>query len=182
MTMVTENQIQQQKPELTLGSNYNNQPIFLVYALVSESDQDTVRYVGVTQTDFSIRYKNHISASRHMKRPKDRWIQQTISTSDMVVWKWLEAGIPNEDLAFEREKYYIEYYRSLNHPLTNICDGGPGTTGLKHTEETKRKQSEANKGKQFRKGKTLTEEQKKRIGEGVRKAWVEKKRKEKEGA
>lgn len=34
-----------------------------------------------------------------------------------------------EQKAFEKERYYIKYYKDLGEPLTNISDGGDGSSG-----------------------------------------------------
>lgn len=67
----------------------------------------------------------------------------------------------SEDEAFALEIEMIEKYgrRLEGGILTNICTGGHGRTGMKHTEEARRKIAEKNTGKQH------SEETKKRISE-----------------
>jgi hypothetical protein len=45
----------------------------------------------------------------------------------------------DEDLAFEHEKFLIETFRGLGYKLCNFTDGGEGSSGYKHSEETKLK-------------------------------------------
>ena len=88
----------------------------------------------------------------------------------------------NEQDAFDLEVYYIQYYKDLGHPLTNMTKGGEGSgdwynhlteeekeihkeksksfLGKKHTEETKNKIKQAHLGKDFK-----TEEGKKRLSD-----------------
>lgn len=94
---------------------------------------------------------------------------------------FLEKNL-NESTAFEKEKYYISYYRQKGVHLTNISNGGDGSSGWfenvneeekerhrevsksflgkHHTEETKRKMSEAALGRHI-----MTDEGKKRLSE-----------------
>jgi hypothetical protein len=86
-----------------------------------------------------------------------------------------------EDMSLELEVFVISEYKTLGVKLVNMTDGGEGVSGLKDTEETKRKKSiratgrkmsvesiqksrEKNKGRvSSRKGVILTEEQKTKI-------------------
>ena len=55
----------------------------------------------------------------------------------------LEDGITDHDYLCERERYWIAFYDSTNPEIGyNLCDGGGGTLGYKHSEETKNKMSE----------------------------------------
>ena len=55
-------------------------------------------------------------------------------------------GALTEQEAFKYEIILIKYYREYtNNRLTNVCDGGEGSSGFKHTEESKQKLSLANK-------------------------------------
>ena len=51
-----------------------------------------------------------------------------------------------EQEAFDEEIKRIKHYREkTNFRLTNVADGGQGSTGLKYTEEMRQKSSKANK-------------------------------------
>ena len=47
----------------------------------------------------------------------------------------------SEDVAFAVERALISCYRKVGHALTNLCSGGQGMVGHRHSEETKRKTS-----------------------------------------
>jgi hypothetical protein len=70
-----------------------------------------------------------------------------------------------EEEAFRHEVYMIAVFGRIDLGtgiLHNRTDGGEGVSGMIHSEETKRKQSEANKGK------TLSEEHKRKIRQARR--------------
>lgn len=67
----------------------------------------------------------------------------------------IEDNIIDEDYAYEREIYYIDYYKSKGECFTNFTSGGEhpptlcgednGMYGRKHSEETRNKISEIHK-------------------------------------
>ena len=65
------------------------------------------------------------------------------------------------------EKFYIRKYKSSDNRFGyNLTEGGEGSTGYKHTDESKRKMSEFQKGKiPWNKGKQMSEEQKQKLKE-----------------
>ena len=89
-----------------------------------------------------------------------------------------------EKEAFEHEKFLIDCFRSINHPLVNLTNGGDGSGGYRwtseqkakinnsgsfnpmygklHTEETKKKIAYKAKGK------TLTDEHKSKISQKLK--------------
>ena len=52
----------------------------------------------------------------------------------------------SEQAAFDLEKIYIKQLRESGAELVNLTDGGEGTSGMVHTEETRLKMSAAKKG------------------------------------
>ena len=60
----------------------------------------------------------------------------------------LAAWKTNED-ALEHEKVLIAVFKDMGKKLANYVDGGKGTTGMKHTDETKQAMSVARKGNQY---------------------------------
>lgn len=85
----------------------------------------------------------------------------------------LEFDIPNVDLANDWEQMYILFERAKGKSEYNIANGGLGSAGhhYHHTEESKRKLSEAKKGKPtWNKYGKLSEEWKRKIGEANKRA------------
>lgn len=58
----------------------------------------------------------------------------------------LLASWDTEEAAFDHEKVLIASFRDMGFELANKSDGGEGTSGYKHTEECKRKNSLAKMG------------------------------------
>jgi hypothetical protein len=81
---------------------------------------------------------------------KVRWIKQLLSEGKLPELRVLEET--DEDRFDEREMFWISFGRANGWRLTNLTDGGGGTLGLKHTEETKRKMGIAKVGNQSSKG------------------------------
>ena len=52
----------------------------------------------------------------------------------------------DEQSAFAFEKHYIQHSRLLGSKLCNVCDGGEGSSGYRHTKETRMKMSEDRSG------------------------------------
>lgn len=76
------------------------------------------------------------------------------------------ADWETEKEALEHEILLISCFRKMGYKLVNLTDGGEGLSGFKHSEEHKKKISEAlrgNKNPHF--GKCKTAEQKKKISE-----------------
>jgi hypothetical protein len=73
-----------------------------------------------------------------------------------------------EEQAFQNEMDFISWYGRVDSGtgiLRNLTDGGEGVSGLIHSEETRRKIGEAQKGNTHSLGKTTSEETKRKIGE-----------------
>ena len=123
------------------------------------TDKNEVFYVG--------KGKGRRSHDMTMRNKYFLNVVNKVGMDNIVILK-LEDNL-NENEAFEKEIYYIEFYEKLGHCLTNMTRGGEGSSdwfsrlteeekqchreisksflGKKHTEETKRKMSETAKGR-----------------------------------
>jgi group I intron endonuclease len=108
-------------------------------------------YIGKTN-DIQGRWKEHIDYAHNSNRKSNRALHNAIYKYGIDNFSIEEIeNVESEDWSFEREKYWIAEYK------TNICkygsqfgynltDGGEGSSGFKHSDETKQKMSEAHTG------------------------------------
>ena len=108
-----------------------------IYTL-SDPVTKEVRYVGKT-VNIKTRFNNHCSAKK--KSHSASWILslRPLKPELIVIEEVKENWI-------EREQFWINKYRTEGYRLTNLTDGGEGSLGLIHTEETINKISIAHKG------------------------------------
>jgi group I intron endonuclease len=139
-------------------------------------DTNEVFYVGIgSDKDYSRAYTTH-KRNKFWKNIVNKTKYEVIIKEDNKTW----------DEIIQLEKYWISYYgrRNLNKgTLVNLTDGGEGTYGRLHSEETKAKIGEKSKLKVYtedyrqklsnatkgsnnpRYGKTVSEETRKKISE-----------------
>lgn len=107
-----------------------------------------IRYVGKSTVP-ERRYEEHIVDRRHSY--KSHWIHSLLQQNLKPLCVILETLEANDGWQ-RREKYWIAYGHEQGWPLTNLTDGGDGVcgrTGWRHTEETKRKIGDANRGRKL---------------------------------
>lgn len=134
--------------------------VYTIYGLSSNHEPENIKYVGYTSMLLNRRYTNHVSSAKKNHTPKEQWIKGVLDNDHQIIMTILEDGILTRSEAFAKEKQRIKELREaeiVEAGLTNVVEGGAGTSGLVHTEETKQKQRKANLGKQFKKGKPVTE-------------------------
>lgn len=134
-----------------------------IYAYIDKKNNKIV-YVGKdSYIDKRKRDKDHKQSCVYNKQQINRVIQ---NTPERYQYKVLEEGNIPEKILNALEMVFIRKY----NPKFNYTEGGDGTLGLKHSNETKKKISEALKGKPnlSRIGKSLTEETKKKISESLK--------------
>jgi hypothetical protein len=116
-----------------------------VYGLIRQSDS-TVRYVGMTSKSVQERFEIHLRSSRRNRPlPVYDWMRKHADVTFVILHENLSV---EEALRLE----IVEISRRTN--LLNLTKGGDGTFGYKHTQITRQRLSEVQKGK------VLPEEQK----------------------
>lgn len=97
------------------------------------------RYVGKTVQYIHERHKAHIrDAKRGGDRPVQRWLRKKIAANDGLAIKLLEFIPSSEDWA-DRERFWIEKFRSEGARMLNLTNGGEGLAGHKLPDSHKRK-------------------------------------------
>jgi hypothetical protein len=138
----------------------------IIYGLIDPRDNE-LRYVGYT-SDEKKRYKSHLSKSSLKENThKNNWIKSLLALDLKPIMEVICDYETAEELP-QREIQWIANMRILGNDLTNATDGGDGVMkGRKHSEETKKKISEAVLGEKNhnygKKGKPMSEETKKKL-------------------
>jgi len=130
-------------------------------------DKNQVFYVGIGSDSKNKRAYNSTNRTKFWK---------TIFDKTKIRVEIIKKNISWDD-ACELEKQLIKKYgrKDLNlGTLVNLTDGGDGANGCKRSDEHKKILSERMKGKKLSLGIKKTEEQKRKIGEGIRNAHLEK--------
>ena len=124
-------------------------------------------YVGKdSHIDKNKRHKQHFQSSRYDAQPINRILQNNpFRYRYNVLW---EIDDCTDNHLNQMEICYIKKH----NPQFNFTDGGDGASGFQHSEETKRKMSEAKKDKKF------SDEHKRKLSENNARYWKDKNRSE----
>lgn len=138
--------------------------VVTIYGLVDPTT-DQLRYVGKTKASLHVRLRAHISdAGRDRKNiPRFIWIRR-LRKADILP-EIVEIETVSKDAWQEAERHWIEVMRWLGCDLLNATAGGDGIAEHKHSDDTKRRQSEAAKRRYAMPG------ERERTGAAVRKAF-----------
>lgn len=118
---------------------------WVIYAAIHTSSGST--YVGQTSRTFTKRKEEHL---RDAGSRRQKLFHATLNKygADSFEWKILCEGIESFDEACRIE---VEWILKLNAHVSqgglNLTFGGEGSTGFKHTLESRKKIGEAHKGK-----------------------------------
>lgn len=118
--------------------------------------KDELVYVGQA-FDIKLRHNEHLSPARYDAQTINRVLQNNKERYDLIVLK--KCGI--DDL-----NYWERTLIALFNPKFNYTDGGEGSRGFKHSEETKQKLSEMLSGENsYNYGRKFSEEHRRKISE-----------------
>jgi group I intron endonuclease len=105
-----------------------------------------LRYIGLAK-DLQGRIYGHYKPSNLKKNThKNNWVKSLLFNKQEPEIVILEQYNSEAELP-QAEADMIAYYRFIGADLTNATDGGEGMSGYRHTEEEKKRRSEANKGR-----------------------------------
>lgn len=147
-----------------------------IYALFDPRSPSEVRYIGQTSRKIQTRLRDHIAGAKAGKSQthKTHWIMSLLADGVEPVARLVDLVADHEWQ--EMERFYIALHRRSGHPITNATEGGDGVanlsaesrakisaalTGIKRTEDCKKKLSDAHKGRK------LPDEQKAKIAAGL---------------
>ena len=136
--------------------------MFVIYSITNKINNK--RYIGVT-TNFYNRKRVHLWAMKNLKHKNEKLLKAvkkygfenfSIDIIEEPEGDWIEA--------LKKENYYINFYDSHNNGY-NRSDGFDGSSLYKPSEEILIKQSERMKGNKYWLGRKHTDEEKKKISE-----------------
>lgn len=111
-----------------------------IYALI-DPETKLCRYIGKTKGSCAHRLKGHLNdAKRHPQIPRFKWINGLKVKGLVPEVMELEAV---SDGWQEAEQFWIAYMVAIGSPLLNRTAGGDGIHNFRHSEETKKRMSEA---------------------------------------
>lgn len=144
--------------------------VIQIYVL-KEPDSLKIRYVGMTSKSLKQRLRKHLDNALYTKHNLHlcNWILKYYKNNNLPIIELKE--VCTKENWQEREKYWINYYPDL----LNATNGGEGSFGFKHSEETKTKIRFLKKGikpskeclkkrSKALKGRILSEDHKNKIG------------------
>ena len=123
-----------------------------IYLIVNKVNFKT--YVGQRKSNKKWNEDSYMGSGKLLKLAQNKYGIENFE-------KFLIQYCSTREEADKAEKFWIKEYRSRGKAQYNIADGGQGFSG-KRSEETKKKISEANKGKK------LSEETKKKMSETLK--------------
>lgn len=109
---------------------------FKIYVLIDPRTNE-IRYVGRTLQKLNNRLKQHLRAKD--KSHRVNWIKSLTLLEICPEIKLIDVACTWNDCLL-LEQYYINKYK-LSCNLTNMTDGGDGSMGFTHSDETKHKMS-----------------------------------------
>jgi hypothetical protein len=106
-------------------------------------DEKTPKYVGITSGDLNKRLVKHmhdIKRESCKNKHKKNWLSKY---RDSIIIEQIDTAVDIYDLK-QKEILYIKKYKDIGIDLVNATNGGDGSYGFKHSEETIKKISGQN--------------------------------------
>lgn len=126
----------------------SDNPLWVIYGLRAVDDSE-YRYVGLTTIGASKRLSRHLwnTTTGNVRSKVYSWIK-SVGTSEVVVDVLEECPEGDVEYLRDAEMFWITQIRTFGHRLTNLTEGGGGSTGATWTnsEETRRNQGLAKVG------------------------------------
>lgn len=94
-----------------------------------------IRYVGQTIFDIKIRLRKHLVSKD--KSYRTNWVQSLLKEGLKPTINLILDNLTKEESNYY-EQYYIKKYKENGINLVNLTNGGEGSYGYRHTEETKK--------------------------------------------
>jgi group I intron endonuclease len=128
--------------------------------------EEGIRYVGQTIRTLPNRASNHKNDAKNPKSPRHHshfcnWMR--LHGLENIVFEAVEE-VPESRLD-DREVYWMARYRLEGHRLTNKAEGGAQPRGYTQSEETRKKISDALRGRKYG---PLSEEHKRKMSESLK--------------
>ena len=100
-------------------------------------------YIGITTKSINARWRSHLV---QMRLGNERTLYKAMRKygHDKFTVQQIDSAV-SIDVLGELERRYIFHFNSFGSGGYNMCAGGAGPLGMSHTEEAKRKMSEASK-------------------------------------
>lgn len=105
---------------------------YKIYKLI-DPETNEIRYIGRTIQTLLNRLKKHLKADD--KSHRVNWIK-SLSKKGLEPKIELICETTTFDDCCELERFYINKYKKLGLKLVNMTDGGDGSIGFKHSDET----------------------------------------------
>lgn len=108
---------------------------YKIYKLIDPKTNE-IRYIGRTVQTLTNRLKKHLKAND--KSYRVNWIKSLANEGLTPLIELICETNTFEDCC-ELEQFYIKKYKNIGCNLINMTDGGDGSIGFKHSEETIKK-------------------------------------------
>lgn len=119
----------------------------IIYYLADPDFPNEPKYVGKTIQKLKKRLRGHINDSKKKNTLIANWIKFLIKNNKQPVIIILEENIVSFDYLNLLEQYWISQFKTWKFILKNHTEGGEGSFGYIHTQETKDKISRKKIGK-----------------------------------